>query len=96
MAKAWDLVPDSVILNAWLKTDIVPLFLREEIVKLRTDRQETVRAAKRAPAQLAPRLVREVCRKAAESAYCRGQLYVYADECVLKEGNKIETIDGEE
>ena len=63
---------------------------------MRTDRQETVRAAERAPAQLAPCLVQEACRKAAESAYCRGQLYVYADECVPKEGNEIETIEGEE
>ena len=42
-------VSESVVLNSWTKTDILPPFLKENIIMRKKDRQGYVKAALGAP-----------------------------------------------
>lgn len=91
MSKAWDLVPESVVLNAWLKTDILPYFLRQKIFKLRNEGRGNVRASLRAPATYAPGTVLEARKKSAKTAYYAGELYIRAEQQAKGEESDTDT-----
>ena len=52
-----------------------------------------MRAAVRAPATYASHSVLEACKKAAETAYCRGELYICAEQQVTSEESDREMDD---
>ena len=79
IVRAWDLVPESVIWNSWIKTDTLLPLLIETIITRKNERQGYVKAAIRAPVAFASRHAREQCEKEGEMVHCRGELYVLAE-----------------
>ena len=82
MKAAWDLVPMSVVLKAWLKTDIIAPYQRRKVLDLLDNCGGMVRAAEKAFEQSASRTEVETRERAAEKAKKDGEewLKVVVDE----------------
>ncbi|PXF49455.1 Tigger transposable element-derived protein 4 [Gracilariopsis chorda] len=81
MARAWDLVPNSLILNSWLATDILPPLHREAVLKLRQERGDVTRCAARSSSSFLPQYIRNEHKKTAQTAFYRRELYLNAENC---------------
>lgn len=92
MKEAWDLVPDRVVLNAWVKTDILAPLQLKEIVTLRDDIQGRVTVAENAFIQSVSSAGATIREEAQQKAYRAGEAWVTNElESVLNEAIHVPT-----
>ncbi|PXF47679.1 hypothetical protein BWQ96_02541 [Gracilariopsis chorda] len=94
MARAWNLVPDSVVLKSWHATDIRPPFHREAVLKFRQRRGDVTRSAARSPSSFLLQYKRYEHNKTAQTAFYIEELYLNAERCpeILVEGDVLNAL----